>query len=136
METIQEILRGTKAEVNDEKINMDIGVPQGAVLSPTLFALYINDLLTELNIDNTCYAFADDLVISCKGKENLYRALDIVETWSENNGIEINRAKSGIMCIRKDARTPNPIETTLREYPIVNQYKYLGVMIDNCLNLK
>lgn len=59
------MLRGTQAEVNDVKINMDIGVPQGAVLCPTLFALYINDLLIELNLDNTCYAFADDLVISC-----------------------------------------------------------------------
>ena len=105
-------------------------------MSPTLFALYINDLLTELNTDNICYAFADDLVISCKGKDNLYRALDIVEHWSDNNGIEINRSKSGIMCIRKDARTPNPMETSLREYPMVNQYKYLGVMIDNCLNLR
>ena len=115
---------------------MDLGVPQGAVLSPTLFALYINDMLTDLNRGNTCYAFADDLVVICKGRSNLDRAMNIIENWSPLNGIAINKAKSGIMCIKADRRTPNPLSREYRDYPMVDQYKYLGVTIDNCLNFK
>ena len=89
---------------------MDIGVPQGAVLSPTLFALYINDLLTKLNEEAECYAFADDLVIIAKGPRQLSKAADIIEEWSAGNGIGINKAKSGVMQIRKDRRTPPPLE--------------------------
>ena len=37
-------------------------------MSPTLFALYINDLVMELNTNNLCYAFADDLVIVAEGE--------------------------------------------------------------------
>ena len=115
---------------------MDLGVPQGAVLSPTLFALYINDLIEELNMDSICYAFADDLVIVAKGTRELNLAIDKVENWSGMNGIDINKAKSGIMQLRADRRTPNPMMTVFREYPIIEQYKYLGVILDNCLNLK
>ena len=88
---------------------MDLGVPQGAVLSPTLFALYINDLITELNEQSTCYAFADDLVVLIRGEDQLNVEIDKVERWSRLNGIDVNKAKSGIMQMRKDARTPNPL---------------------------
>ena len=67
MEIIKEMLKGTKAEVKDVKINMDIDAPQRAALSPTLLALFINVLLTALYGDNVCYAFVYDLVISYQG---------------------------------------------------------------------
>ena len=62
--------------------------------------------------------------------------INIAERWSERNGIEINKAKSGIMQVRKDRRTPNPIPRSYRGYPLVDEYMYLGVTIDNCLNLQ
>ena len=115
---------------------MDIGVPQGAVLSPTLFALYINDLITELNNNTTCYAFADDLVIVAKGEYLLDEAIRKIARWSRVNGIEINKQKSGILQIRKDRRTPLPLIRSRHGYPILENYKYLGVEIDDNLSLK
>ena len=101
-----------------------------------MFALYINDLVAELNMGSTCYAFADDLVIIAKGEMELDLAIDKIERWSTRNGIEVNKAKSGIIQVRKDRRTPNPLIQTRRGYPFVDEYKYLGVMIDNALNMK
>ena len=71
VQTVHAMLQGTKAQVGSDIVNMDVGVPQGAVLSPTLFALYINDLIAEMNVDSICYAFADDLVIVAKGEFQL-----------------------------------------------------------------
>ena len=115
---------------------MDVGVPQGAVLSPTLFAIYINDLVQELNRDSVCYAFADDLVVIAKGEFQLQRIINLTQQWSERNGIEINKAKSGIIQVRKDRRTPRPIARSYMGYPIVDEYKYLGVLIDSSLSLQ
>ena len=58
----------------------------------------------------------------------------MIEKWSENNGISINKAKSGIICLRADRRTSNPITIEYRDYPIVDKYEYLGVLIDNCID--
>ena len=115
---------------------MDIGVPQGAVLSPTLFALYINDLLVDLNTNTTCYAFADDLVIVAKGEYLLDEAIRKITRWSRLNGIEVNKQKSGLLQLRKDRRTPLPLIRSRHGYPIVEYYKYLGVEIDDCLSFR
>ena len=58
-------LRDTRSTVNDERIDTNIGVPQGTSLSPYAWLLMINDLLVQLreqgHEDTMC--FADDLAI-------------------------------------------------------------------------
>ena len=135
-QTLHSVLQGTKADIDGEKIAMDIGVPQGAVLSPTLFALYIDDLLTQLNEGTECYTFADDLVIVAKGPIKLTLAIDKIEAWSAANGIAVNRAKSGVMQVRMDRRTPAPWEAQIRGFPVVKTYRYLGVLFDDSLSLE
>ena len=69
-----------------------MGVAQGQVLSPTLFNLYINDLLVDLtNANIKVLAYADDLVFVSNNQIELYRGLSILEKWSQDNGIRVNK---------------------------------------------
>ena len=75
------------------------------------------------------------MVSVAKGKPELDRCIDIIENWSRSNGIDINKAKSGIMQVRKDRRTLPLLAPEIRGYPVVTSYKYLGVQVDDCLKV-
>jgi hypothetical protein len=114
----------------NEMINVNNGVSQGSLISPMLFNLYINDLVIELG--SRCYgtlAYADDLAVICKDKNELDISIKAIDKWSENNDILVNRKKSGIFMITKAFK-----DKDISGYPIVREYKYLGVPMDEKLN--
>ena len=62
-------IKGTRKLIN-------IGVPQGAVLSPTLFNIYLIDLLTQLQSQEiTVLAFTDNVAFIAKGERKLLKGL-------------------------------------------------------------
>ena len=75
------------------------GLPQGSVLSPLLFVLYINDLLGNFSESTTVSAYADDLALACRGhkKEDvalrMQAEIDKVVSWSQQARLTLNAAK-------------------------------------------
>lgn len=74
------------------------GAPQGAVISPLLSNLYLNDLdhmVAREGYEMTRYA--DDLVIQCRTREEAERALALVQAWTAERGLTLHPTKTKIV---------------------------------------
>jgi hypothetical protein len=110
-------------------------VPQGSVLSPTLYSFYINDAPQNLGVHLAL--FADDTCIYCTDRKvgyvlrKLQRGLTSVESWCERWNIKINEDKTQAIYFSRGYR---PVETCLtlngRNIPFLNQVKCLSVIFD------
>lgn len=124
-----------------EELQNDIGIPQGTILGPILFSLYINDL--GLNLKYASYhLFADDTVIFINGKSKmeletrLNEDLGRLTNWLKINKLKLNTSKSKVMIIERKPIVGYDINISIdnTKIEIVQSIKYLGVIIDN--NLK
>ncbi len=74
------------------------GAPQGAIISPLLSNLYLNDLdHTMANSGFEMTRYADDLVIQCSTRAEAQRALDIIRRWTDDRGLTLHPTKTKIV---------------------------------------
>jgi ribonuclease HI len=126
-----------------QKVLLRQGVPQGGVLSPTLFILFINDLVSELPKGVQAALYADDLVLWCTEEHATtatYRmqiALDKVATWADTWCVSINREKTTATLFTLSPKV-QPGRLTLGGTPlrIEDQQTYLGVTFDKRMTWK
>ena len=121
------------------------GVPEGSVLSPQLFIIYINDLLRKLPQDS-CVAYADVVTLIGKGKtakdarDSLQNLIDIVSEWSKVSSLTLNAAKCSIMLISPKLRSKQqpesvqPIMLNGQAVALVEQMTVLDVVLTNDLS--
>ena len=112
-------------------------VPQGSILGPLLFLLYVNDITT--NIGSATRLFADDCTLyrSVTRREDcilLQDDLTRIYSWSQTWQLSLNISKCKVLCISNKRKPPSFIYT-MNNSPLesVDKFKYLGVYIDNHL---
>ena len=123
---------------------MKYGVPQGSVLGPLLFLVYINDLHKAVKY-STVHHFADDtnLLVISKNLEiiqkRLNRDLKYLCNWLRANKISLNASKTELIIFRdprKKIHHDVKIKINGKKLIPIKFVKYLGIYIDKHLNWK
>ena len=126
-------------EFTSDLVNLILGVPQGSVLGPLFFLIFINDLPFFLaNIISIL--FADDTTLLFAGQD-LQRTISMLKAglkqlneWCKHNRLYINWSKTYIMIIsNKRFQMPKCIDFENTSIEVVETFKLLGVTIDNKL---
>ena len=119
------------------------GVPQGSILGPLFFILYINDLNNVTNLDSILFADDTNLFISHKDPDFLISTLNCelikLSKWFRANRLSLNLTKTNFMEFtprqKKSSSTFNVVidEKTIAQ---VNETVFLGVVLDDNLTWK
>jgi len=155
-----------RIRIGNRFVRFNKGLAQGCILSPALFNIFTEDLVEklakelEMSVEDILL-YADDILILCKTVGQVKRCVQIIEEWSVNNGMELNKKKSGIVVFAPRSAKNIPYmqlkvvekkgkkggKTKTRKWisaskegingiPIVSKYKYLGTYLDSKLTMK
>ena len=117
------------------------GVKQGGVLSPKLFALYLDDLIQLLRKSGCgCHIvdlfiaailYADDLALIAPNRSSLQKLIDICTCYGDYWCIDYNFKKTKVVTFGKNAERFTDTSFTLKgkSIDIVKEWKYLGVTV-------
>ena len=138
LQIIASFLRGRHQFVSlngmlSQTLPIKVGVPQGSVLAPTLFQIFIDDIL-RLPISSSSYAYADDTVFIC-GHSNPHSLENLcnndllkISDWCLENKMTINVKKSHFLSFKSKGTQFN---FTIMNKPLqeTNETKLLGFTI-------
>ncbi|XP_057299613.1 uncharacterized protein LOC130630223 [Hydractinia symbiolongicarpus] len=154
VELILSYLCGRKqiVRINDktsEFCNVTSGVPQGSILGPVIFNLYVTDL--EMNLTMSTLQYADDTTLFtstklnnlAKAKEQINGDISQLQRWSTNNNLVLNKEKTKLMVFSTSQMSKrhnlNDLDCTdikLDDFQIerVPTWSVLGVKLDEHLS--
>ena len=124
-------------------------IPQGSILGPILFLIYINDLPESCDISsydvNLIYLYADDAKVyktikNSEDNKTLQAVVNKIREWSDKWSLKLNIGKCKVMSysMREHIQTQYFIYDDNNEYYLenLNVYKDLGVIFDSRLSFR
>ena len=120
------------------------GLPQGSVLSPLLFMLYVNDLLGNFSESTLVSAYDDDLALACRVRkkedvaQRMQAEIDKVVSWSQQARLTLNAAKCEVAVFSLDnAEAQWRPQVTINGVPpsCIPSLTLLGVTYDRRMTL-
>ena len=125
---------------NSEKASLNCGVPQGSVLGPLIFLMYVNDMVQAVKCD--LYLYADDSCLVCRGKDinaiedTLNRNFNSLCDWFIDNRLSIHfgedKTKSIIFGSKRRLKDTHTLAIRRGDIEIKQhkEVKYLGCIFD------
>ena len=121
------------------------GVPQGSILSTTLFNIKLNDIVKEVLPGVECSLYVDDFVLIFKSKSmrtiqrKLQRCINKVISWTSDNGFTINKTEGKTVgmhfCKRRSCEDPELFLGDTR-IKFEKEHKFLGLVWDPKLSFR
>ncbi|GFV45246.1 putative RNA-directed DNA polymerase from transposon X-element [Trichonephila clavipes] len=120
------------------KFIQDQGVPQGSVLSVTLFNIHMSNILHQLPPSVRGILYVDDLQVSCQGSDmrlierQLQTTVNRLVQWCDQNGHTISPSKSSCVhfCRKRNLHPDPSIHIGHIQIPVVSVVRFLGVIFD------
>ncbi|GFS74879.1 probable RNA-directed DNA polymerase from transposon X-element [Trichonephila clavipes] len=122
---------------SSHKFMQDQGVPQGSVLSVTLFNIHMSSILNHTpSVQGMLYV--DDLQVSCQGSDmrlierQLQTTVNRLVKWCDQNGHTISPSKSSCVhfCRKRNLHQDPLIHIGNVQIPVVSEVRFLGVIFD------
>ena len=129
--------------INSDNLNLKYSVPQGSILGPVLFILYINDL-PNISTAAKYIFFADDANIIITGnnyleiQEKIDSLLVAIDKWVTLNGLKLNVKKTKFMIFSNRREGANGLDIRLNGVVLerVASERFLGVILESGLTWK
>jgi len=120
----------------------EMGVPQGSILSVTLFSVKMNSIVKCLRSGIDCSLYVDDFVIcyASKNMQSVERQLQLclnrLQSWADENGFKFSQTKTVCMhfCHKRHLHPDPTLTLNGVNIPVVEQTKFLGLYFDRKLN--
>ena len=121
-----------------ETVAVTCGVPQGSVLGPLLFLLYVNDLPYRISARVTIFADDTNVLESFSQSDQLSskNSLHTIDEWMKYNKLKCNLDKSKAIIFGNKEHELESLKSESIVLKEASNVKYLGVLVDEELTFK